>query len=103
MEFAAPARGDQAGFLDCFRRALKNGARFFEKDPTCTGQADRFGGAFQEREAEFLLQVADLAAQSGLGNVKLESGAGDILLFCDGDEIAEVPEFHESEHTFRLC
>jgi hypothetical protein len=49
--------------------------------------------------AKLILQVANLPAQGRLGDVQPRRRACHILLFGDGDEVAEVAEFHARQHT----
>jgi hypothetical protein len=57
----------------------------------------------EEGDAELVLEFADLAAERGLGEVEAGGGAGDALLFGDGDKVTYVAEFHVREHTWRVC
>ena len=50
--------------------------------------------AIQQAEAEFVLKVADLCAQGRLREVQVHCGAAEAELFCDGDEITEMAQFH---------
>jgi hypothetical protein len=67
--------------------AFKDGAGFGEEEAASLGEAEGFGAAFEERDAEFVFEVVDLAAERRLGNVKASGGAGDVFFFGDGDEI----------------
>ncbi|MNR49629.1 hypothetical protein D3C85_1690340 [compost metagenome] len=58
------------------------------------GQAQRPGGPFEKDDAEFLFQLADLAAERRLGNVQPGGGAGEAALFRNRLEVAQMPEFH---------
>lgn len=57
------------------------------------GEADGTGGAFKEGEAEFLFELADLGAESLLGQVEVGGGAREIELSGQDEKGAEVAEF----------
>jgi hypothetical protein len=94
LKFAGTIGGDGAGFVNGFGGAFEDLASFDEKDAAGVGEADGFGGAFEEEETEFVFEVADLAAQGGLGDVEFEGGARNVFGFSNGNEITEVAEFH---------
>jgi methionyl aminopeptidase len=48
----------------------------------------------EERGAELVFERADLAAERRLRDVQPRRGAADVLLFCDGDEVADLGEAH---------
>ena len=51
-------------------------------------------GPREQRHAERLLQMLDLQADGGLGQVKLHRGTREIALACDGDECPEQSQIH---------
>ena len=51
--------------------------------------------ALEERRAELVLERADLTAERRLRHVHASSGAPDVSLFGDGDEILNLREAHE--------
>jgi hypothetical protein len=87
VEFAGGAAADRFDGASGFFGAIKNGAGFVEENAAGFGEADGFGAAFEERDAEFVFQVADLAGERRLGNVEALRGAGDVFFFSNGDEI----------------
>jgi len=94
LKFGGGALGDGAGGADGVIGVAKHGAGVFEQRPASVGQAQGFGVALEKLEADFLLEIVYLTAQAGLGDVEFEGGARDIFLLGNGDEIAEVAEFH---------
>ena len=58
------------------------------------GQGQRAGVTRKQLHAQFLFQLLDLAAERGLGNEQALGGAGEIALFSDGDEVAQLAHFH---------
>ena len=56
--------------------------------------------AIQQARAEFVLKVADLCAQGRLREVQVHSGAAEAELFCDGDEVAQMTQFHRELIAF---
>ena len=48
----------------------------------------------EQRNAQFIFEIANLSAQRRLRNVKARGGAGHVLFFSDGDEVSQVAEFH---------
>ena len=81
----------------------ENRARFSEKKPPRSSQPQRFGATLEMYDAELFLEIMDLTTDRRLRNVKLRCGANDILRFGDSDEVAEMSEFHASEHAFPAC
>ena len=50
--------------------------------------------AFEQPGSDFLLELADLAAQRGLGDTQFQSGFGETQFPRDGNEVAHLAEFH---------
>ena len=48
----------------------------------------------EERSADLLFQILDLVAQRRLANADLGGRPGEMTLFSDGQEIADVAQFH---------
>ncbi len=76
---AAVTMGDGADGLDGLVDAQQDGPGLDEKDFAGLGERERFAGAAEEPDAEFLLEVADLAAERRLGDVQALGGAGDVF------------------------
>lgn len=57
-------------------------------------EADAAGGPLEEAGAELVFEAADLPAEGRLRDVEALGGAGDVLFFRDGDEVAELGEAH---------
>jgi hypothetical protein len=58
------------------------------------GSAACPAGPVEQRLAEFAFQPLDLGADGRLRDVDALSGAGEIGLLGDRDEIFELPQFH---------
>ena len=56
------------------------------------GEGDRPGRAVDELDAEFALELLDLAAQRGLGHVEAFGRATEVQFFGDGDEAGQPGE-----------
>ena len=97
-ELAAFALGEGLDGLHGLLGAEEDGAGFAEEEMAGFGEGDRFGGAAEEFDAKFFLEIADLAAEGRLGDVEALGGAGDVLFLGHDDEVAEVPEFHGREY-----
>src|SRR5690606_27195369 len=81
-------------------------AGFLEKQPAGVGQRHVPVAALEQAHPEFLFQGLDLLAQRRLGNAQHLSGAAEMQLLGDGDEIAQVAQFHKgsmSRKTYRSC
>jgi hypothetical protein len=48
----------------------------------------------EQRRSQFILQSADLAAHSGLGDMELLSSTADVPLFGHGDEVLDLGKAH---------
>ena len=57
-------------------------------------QRDRALRALEQLHAELALEVADLLADGGLGDVQPLGGAAKVQFLRDGDEVSEVAQFH---------
>ena len=58
------------------------------------GQADAARMAHEQRRVDLALERADLLAERRLLDVQLLGRAGDVALMRDGDEVAEMAQFH---------
>ena len=58
------------------------------------GELERACAALEQRGAQLLFQLLDLPAQRGLGDEQALGRAGEIALFGNGDEVAQMAEFH---------
>ena len=95
MDFAASSSGDRLDHFDGILGAPQDSAGFGEECPARLGEADGVGAVLEESDAEFVLQVADLPAERRLRYMQARRGAGDVLIFRDGHEVAQVTQFHE--------
>ena len=57
-------------------------------------QARRAAGPVEERCAEVRFELADLRADAGLADVHRAGRTGEVRLLGHGDEVLELPEFH---------
>ena len=94
-KLTAIARGDGAHGLHRLLRPQKNGPRFHKKNFTRFGQGEGFRRAPEKADAQFFLEIANLARQRRLGNMQTLRGPGHVLLLGHNDEITEVAEFHK--------
>src|SRR3546814_8917575 len=63
--------------------------------------------AFDQRHAQFLLQLADLGGERGLADEARRRGAAEVQVLGEGDEVLEVTQVHgfpprSEEHTSEL-
>jgi hypothetical protein len=70
--------------------------RLDEKQASGIGKLDMPAGSVQEPNSELFFQTADLLAQRRLRDAKPLCRAPEVQRLPDGDEVAEVSEFHES-------
>ena len=73
---------------------VENDAGAIEKGDARVGQFDAARLAAKQLHVEFLFQRADLHAQRRLLNAEPFGGPGHVLFFSDGNEIAQVAQFH---------
>lgn len=67
----------------------------FEKEGfTGGGESDGMGLAFEEGLADVVFEGFDLSAEGGLGEEDGPGSAGDVPGFGDGDEVAQLAQFH---------
>src|SRR3546814_5604719 len=50
--------------------------------------------AFDQRHAQFLLQLADLGGERGLADEARRRGAAEVQVLGEGDEVLEVTQVH---------
>ncbi len=82
----------------CIRDSLcgsQRGAGVGQDRPAHLGRCHRAAGAVEQGLPHLLLQLADLGAEAGLGQVQPGGGAGEAALFDDGDEVAQLTELHK--------
>jgi hypothetical protein len=60
-----------------------------------TGDLNSAADAIEERDAEILLELADLAPECRLAHPKPRGCLREASRVSDGDEVAEVPEVHD--------
>src|SRR5437762_1839020 len=100
MDFATLSIRDRFRHLHRFVGSLQNGPGFVEKDFPSFGEPHRFRAVVEERNAKFIFEIADLPAQWWLRDVQSGRRARNALFFSDGDEVAQMAEFHtQTEHT----
>jgi hypothetical protein len=89
-ELAELARLRTLGDLDGVGGGGEGFAGFDEEEVTVGGQTDLTAGAIEEGDIELGLEVGELLADGGLGDVEGAGGAAYAALFGYGYEIAEV-------------
>ena len=95
---ALPARDGFHG-LHGFIHTLQCGADFVKEHAARFGEPHGLRTVVDQRHAEFFFEVADLTAQGRLRDVQSRRRAGHVLFFGDGDEVAQMTEFHVGQHT----
>ena len=88
-----PARG-AAGGAHGLVGGPQQAAAVFQEHPARRGQRDVVPVALQQRRADLLLQLADLHAQGGLGDVEAFRCPAEVQFLGRGDEVTEVAQFH---------
>jgi hypothetical protein len=83
------AAGGEAGALDGSLQRSERGRRLVEQRSAGGRQLDPSARADEQRRAERLLQLADLAAERRLRDVEACSGAPEVELVGDGQEVAK--------------
>ena len=73
---------------------VQDRAGAIQKSGACIGKFYATRLATKQLYIEFLFERADLEAQRRLLNAKPVGGAGDVFFFRDGDEVAQVTQFH---------
>src|SRR5258705_4662458 len=94
MDFAALPVGNGLYRVHRFLGAAQHSLGFNDKHAARFRKADSFGSAVEKCDAKFILQIADLAAQRRLRDMKPGRSARDVLLFSDGDKISKMAQFH---------
>jgi hypothetical protein len=85
------------GSLRCFDgldRAFERPSSAGQKGVAWYSKGDIAVCSLKETGAHFLFQVNDLRAKGGMANAQGLSSFSEALMFCDGQKIAEVSEFH---------
>lgn len=70
-----------------------------EEDRSGVREAHATRRPHEERCLQFVLQLADLAAHGGLGDVELPGRTADVPLFGHGDEVFDLGEAHAASVT----
>src|SRR6266576_2270055 len=102
MYFAALSAGHSLDRLHRLGHSLQDGPSLVKKNPARFSEPHGFGAMVEERNAELILEVANLPAQRRLRNVQPRGSPSHILFLGDGHEVTKVSEFHMPEHTLLL-
>ena len=65
---------------------------FCQKGAAVARQADALGIALEQRQAQFLFQLGDLAAERRLRDMQAFGGAAHVFLFGHGDEVLQLAD-----------
>jgi hypothetical protein len=87
------ALGDVCLYEDAPRLVEHRGAGVGERDAAMV--------AVEQPDAQLRLELAHLLADGRLGDVQALGGPPEVQFFCDGHEVAEMPEFHGASVTAR--
>src|ERR1043166_9418646 len=96
VQLALRAAGDGFHDLDSLLGTLQNGPCFLQKNLTGLGEPQSPRAVLKQSDAQFVFELANLAAEGRLGNMQPRGGASHILIFRDGYEVPQVPEFHHA-------
>ncbi len=86
-------RADAPGAITNLAQLFEQGAGMLVKEAPSLGQAQG-SAAFEQRHAEFVLELLDLPAQRWLGDVQALGGAGEVEGFGERLEVAQVTKLH---------
>src|SRR5262245_57548050 len=101
MEVPVVAFGESSRRLGCSLSVLEHGASFRGEGFARLGEAHKSRIAFHQRHTKFLFQVANLPTERRLRDTELRRRFREVQQFSDGNEIAEVSEFHLLSDTFK--
>src|SRR5258707_11451486 len=73
---------------------LENPTTVLHEDLPARAQANAPWQAVEPLESDLTFQVLDLTGQCGLGHMQPLRRASVVLVFSDGHEVAQVPQFH---------
>ncbi|GAA3079725.1 hypothetical protein GCM10020000_76870 [Streptomyces olivoverticillatus] len=76
-------------------RSGKCGAGVRQDRPAYLGQSHRPAGAVEQGLPQLPLQLADLGAETGLGQMQPGGGSGETALLDDADEVAQLTKLHK--------
>lgn len=91
---ASAALADIARVLRSLGCVREQGLGLREKRPAGRREPHAAREALEERDAQLLLQLRDLAAESGLHDGQSRRGPPEMLQPGGGDEVAQMPHFH---------
>jgi hypothetical protein len=80
--------------FDGLDRAFERPSSAGQKGVAWHSKEDMAVRSLKETGAHLLFQVDDLCAKGGMANAQGLGSFSEALMFCDGQKIAEVPEFH---------
>ncbi len=99
MDFATLSVCHRLRHLQSVLNPPQRSAGFSQKNATGLGEPHGLRAVVEQRHAQFIFEVANLPAQWWLRNAKPRGCACHVLFFSDGDEIAQVAQFHSAQHT----
>lgn len=91
---AAQSAADLAHRVRGLPCGVESGVGARQQGSTGIGEQHALGGAFQQRRAEFSLEVLDRGGDRGLDDVQPCGGTGEVRFLGDGDEVLELAQFH---------
>jgi len=81
------------GLRGCFG-ALQNGFGFRQKCCASLGEFHEARAAFEQRRAEFIFEIANLAAQGGLSHAQARRGFREVQQLSHGHKVTQMSQFH---------
>src|SRR4029077_6168032 len=88
------AKGDALGASLRLIDVLQDTSRIAQKHVTRRAQSDSSGQSVEQEESHLPLQILDLPRQGRLSDMETPGCSSEMLLFCNADEIAQMPKLH---------
>ena len=82
--------------LDRVFKLGEDGADVFKEGGTRSGERHTAVAALKQSGADFVFKRLDLGGQRRLRDVQPLGRAREAALFCNGDKVPELPQFHNS-------
>jgi len=73
---------------------LQDASRIVQEQSPSRAESDASGQSVEQEKPQLSLQVLDLPGEGRLDDMEPIGRSSEVLLFPNGDEIAQMPEFH---------